>query len=414
MNFNLFFTKKHITIIFLIIIVPIMVFKGIEYYHIIDKQTDTPFADFYYQYSATIGAIDKSIIMYEFMNDINEFHPYTPTTALFYLPFILFSYEISALLFMILNFFIIFIIFFISIKFINIKTFNNIEFLFFLILFALFQPLWLNVKVGQINIILSLFVFLVFILYNSNLKHRRIIVSFIISAGFLIKISPIFLLLYFFLKKDWKIIIFTFLWMPFLILFSLLFMNLSEYIYFYNFKLPQYTQDFWITRTLNCKSLYSFLIRIFGHPLEYNLINNFENKIYFPFLIKPLNYFILFLLFITVVYYIKFNNSNYDTEVLIYSQIVLLSQFIYKASWNYTYTNILWTVVILYYIILKYKMYRIFVLYLFSFLLLNITFDFAKVYYPNNLYLIFTSPQLYAKFILFFISHYLILEVNRK
>lgn len=400
-----------ILIIFIIIIIPVLILKGIEYYNIIDPQTDTQFADFYYQYIAAKGALDRTTVLYDYMKHINEFHPYPPTTSFFYLPIIIFNYNVSSILFLILNYLIFLGIFFIVLRTFIINKINNIHIIVLLIILSFFQPIWLNFKAGQINLFLSFLIFIIFYLYHSKLKYKKYYVSFLIASGFLIKISPLFLLLYFFIIKDFKVIILTCLWIPLLIVFSLLFMSFNEYVYFYNYKLPQYTHDFWITRTLNCKSLYSFLIRIFGHPLEYNLLENLSAKLYYPKLIKPLNFLILLILFVIVTSYIRFKSMSFSKHILIYSQVVLLSQFIYKASWNYTYTNIMFTIAFLYFHIIEYKKIRYFIIFFIAYFLLNITFDFATVYYPNNYYLLLTAPQLYAKFILFFLTNHLIKKI---
>lgn len=389
-----------ITVAFILIILTI---KSIEYFHYINPEVNKPFFDFYYQYVAAQGALDRTHILYGYKN-VNEFHPYPPFASVLYMPFLNFNYEIAGILFLILNIFLIGVTVLLFYKIFYIPKITDYFFTLILIITFLYQPLWMNFKNGQINIFICFIIALIYFLDKKNIKYNNHLISLIIAIGFLVKITPVFLLLYFLFKKNYKVIILTCLYTIFCIVFSLLFMEANEYKYFFRKVILNYVQNWWIVATLNCKSLYSYILRIFGHSLEYP-----EGIFYFPKLIKPLTLLLLLLFLFLIFLQKKFiANKNIETDYLFYSQIILFSQLCYSAAWNYTFINILFSIIAIAISVITQKKFSSCLIFLFAYLLLNITPDMTKLHYTNKYLLLLTSPQLFGMIILFFLNYTLI------
>lgn len=402
--------QKKIYILITIILTVTLVFKSYEYFHyLIPESKNNPFFDLYYQYNAAQGAVDKDEVLY-YYKKLNIYHPYSPFTSVLYIPLINFNYYTASLIFLFFNISLLACILFLFRLILFKESINYAKLnLVFLIIFF-FQPLWINLKNGQNNILISFIFIIIYYLNLKSFKLKNLIISFFIAFGFLVKILPIFLFLYFIMKKNFKIIFLTFFWIGILILFSLIFMEFNEYVCYLTEVFPNYFKTNWLTKTLNCKSLYSYLLRIFGHSIEHP-----ESIYYFPKLIKPLNLLIIFYFFLFIIKYRKFCLlKDFCIDSLFYSQIILFSQICYAAAWNHTYINILFPLIITFYTILKKDNSYYYLTFIISYILLNLTFDVTKLTFSSKYILLLTSPQLFGLILLFFLSHFILNKECKK
>lgn len=124
--------------------------------------------------------------------------PYPPVTALFYMPFLAFSYPVSQSLFIIISYLSIFALIYIT-QLILIKRFILFDFLCIATLVLISFPFKFTLGMGQINILAFLLVIISFYLY---LKKYRLVAAILFTVGIIFKPIFGFILLFYILKKE--------------------------------------------------------------------------------------------------------------------------------------------------------------------------------------------------------------------
>src|SRR5258706_2814275 len=163
---------------------------------------------------------------------------YPIVTAIPYIPFLLFPYQISQGLFIILSFLAIPLIVFISLKIINAKYSLLIILLTSAFIFLSF-PTKFTLGMGQSNLLVYALLLFSFYLLGKSGKYGDLGG---IAFGLCLIIKPVlaFLILYFLLYRKWKFLLYAFLTVAFGFLCSLVFFNqgLSDYYYYFHTFLP--------------------------------------------------------------------------------------------------------------------------------------------------------------------------------
>jgi len=164
---------------------------------------------------------------------------YPMTFALFFIPFTFFTLESAAQIWLIIN------ICFIALCFyfcnIIVKNKNHLCWIAVsLVLMAFFNPLYYTLKLGQINVVI-LFLLLLSLFFITKQPEKKIYSLFIgvaLGVATLIKIFPVIILFYLFIKKKYKIVIIAVVTIIFLTTISGLIVGFDQEIQYYFKKLP--------------------------------------------------------------------------------------------------------------------------------------------------------------------------------
>lgn len=130
---------------------------------------------------------------------------YPPTTLVFYIPFAMLQYRVAQVIFIILSFLSLAVVIFISLK-ILVKKSNLYLFLTGLSLALLSFPTKFTFGMGQINLIAFFVVILSYYFYK---RGKMEISGLILSLAYLLKPVLIFMLLFFILKRRWRVVLYS-------------------------------------------------------------------------------------------------------------------------------------------------------------------------------------------------------------
>ncbi len=156
---------------------------------------------------------------------------YPPFAALIFTPLACFSYPIAKIVFSI---FIIFMLFLLCFHFVKQSKFiiQGEAILFIICSF----PVITTFERGQIDILIVCLTVFSFYLYN---RHKLIFPSsLLLATAICIKIFPIFTLIYYLYKKEFKLIIYTFVGTFLLFIAPLIYFNPTVYLHFFQVMLP--------------------------------------------------------------------------------------------------------------------------------------------------------------------------------
>jgi hypothetical protein len=222
--------------------------------------------------------------------------PYSPLWGIFLAPFALFSFPVAKLIWLAMNLLIVVWFIYQSIRWIkqsNLLTEKNYLIIAIPIIFFLnYMPIVQNLRVGQANLLALLFMTLSFIFYKDGKKN---LCGLMLAFAVLTKITPAFLILYWLIKKEYRVFLSTLISIAILwvITIPLLGIQLQLDYFHYYLRYPVYfLKDAMIM--INNISLYAWLTDYAkGTP---------------PFHLLPI---ILFILFLCVTLFIWFRRITY-------------------------------------------------------------------------------------------------------
>jgi len=342
----------------------------------------------------TEGALNPVQTLYNYKN-VNDFNPYPPFTYMLYIPIYKIPFHIASVIFHFVNLFFVFLIIKLYIYNSKLKLTQCLYIWFFALCFP---PLWFNIKVGQLNIFIGFIFFLIYYCEKKSYRYKNILISFLIAFGFLVKITPIFLIPYYLVKKKFEIIAYTVGMIILLVLFSLLFIEANEWMVYYNEIFSKYSNS-WVVRTINNQGIFPLYLRLFSTNLE-----NTIPIIYFP---KLLKFFSLLTNVIILIIFFKglyFSNKNFKLE---FSFSILFTQLMYGSNWIYTYSSLLLALIILFHFTF-FEQTKFFNKLIFSIgmFFLYVVFDFSKLNLKYKYELLLTVPLLYGNLILFVLNYF--------
>lgn len=154
---------------------------------------------FYYQ------ALQPDLGSYNPYNNGKFVLNYPPTAFLFFLPFSLIPYRIAEIIWTLLSYFALLGSIYFLLKSINKRVSIFIYLLIYSLAFLSF-PIKFNLGMGQVNFFILLFLCLNFFFYQ---KKRPYISGMFLAFAIAVKLTPMFLLLFFLKKRNFKIIFST-------------------------------------------------------------------------------------------------------------------------------------------------------------------------------------------------------------
>ncbi len=139
-----------------------------------------------------------------YVQDVNYFTPqsYPPFTLILFIPFTFLSYETASKLWVLFSILAAIYTIYLLSKILNPSFFSTIN-LFFSSLVFLSFPLKFTLGMGQINILALLLLTFAFYFIRKNKLYYS---GFFLALSFFIKFFPILLLVYFIIRKKWKIL----------------------------------------------------------------------------------------------------------------------------------------------------------------------------------------------------------------
>jgi hypothetical protein len=332
-------------------------------------------------------------------------HP--PFVALLLFPFSLLSFHNAIILYMLITILSILFIIFLSLKSENI----SLIYYPFLVLFIFsWPPFQVNLYLGQISIFITLFVTLGWFFYK---KGNENIAGFFIALATMIKFYPGFLLLFFLINKKYKALLSSLICMGIIFILTLI-VTKYDFIHFIFDVIPK-DVTYWGSNIENL-SINGFFSKLF---LPMRTYNNATALTVFvsPFLKNMLLYTTEgLLLFYAALHIRKYNND------LGFSLFIILSLLLSPLCWNYYFTLLILSFVILIKELIKRNDHYGMIFLGASLLLISIyafSVNFRKAVYTAHLYLLgnhssfidtltFYSLQFYGMVILLYLNFRLI------
>lgn len=220
-------------------------------------------------------------------------HVYPPFTSIFFVPFMVFSYDAAEILWVGVSIAMYMVSIMLLFSLFNRRITGSVEmFLFALLNFSYF-PLKFTFGMGQVNtfVLLCISLFLYFTLKRRNEMFAGSVIAFSIAM----KLFPILLLPYLLLRMKWRILVWFVATLAFVIFLSLLFFGYEIHAYFLNEVLPSLTggwKDYYYNQSIsglvsvlesdesNRKIWYQFLSGIFLLPVLVFLVVKRKNYLY--------------------------------------------------------------------------------------------------------------------------------------
>ncbi len=136
--------------------------------------------------------------------------PYTPFWAIYLLPFAPFPFSIAKQMWYVCNLAIVFWFVYLSIRWIKeYKLFRQIPSLAItipVVLFFNYMPIMSTLRVGQANLLTFLFMLLSIFFF---LKNQKYLCGFFLALAILTKLTPSFLILYWLIKREYRVVLAT-------------------------------------------------------------------------------------------------------------------------------------------------------------------------------------------------------------
>jgi len=266
---------------------------------------------FNHQMYTSIHYFNQQINSYGEINFFENYIPVTPFSAVFYVPFCFFKSLHAKLLFNILS---------LLLLCCSIYRLQNFHLLQSKIIYVLpvifFYPLYNNILQGQAYVLLCA---LLIEVYMASEKKQIFLASFLMALIISLKIFPVILLLYFLLKRNFKTVGLT-------VLFLLLFFFLSYFIlppdtisYYFSHVLPRlFNNDVVGTYYHGNQSVYTSLLQLFS----YDELSNPHPLVNYSFLIVIFeSLFVAFLL--TFIFLVRNKNTFLFFSFVLFSSLLL-------------------------------------------------------------------------------------------
>lgn len=199
------------------------------------------------------------------------------------------------------------------------KNYNKSFFLYFLSLFWTLRFIMDNYSLGQINILIT---FLIVLTLYFFINGKDIYAGLILGIAISIKLTPFLILFYFLCKREFRIILFTFMSLIFFLTIPSILIGLKKNL-FYIFQYYNVMTNFTDT-TINNQSLYITIKRLLSPiPPWNNLYVNIANLNEFQIKLITITIFGIILLFLCYLFRFRLLNRKENINFYEYSLIIL-------------------------------------------------------------------------------------------
>lgn len=268
-----------------------------------------------YYFNSEIGKLGET-------NYFENYIPVPPISALFYAPFCFFKPLIAKLLFNVLSLIVFCFSLYKLLKFMQAK---NPAIVLLPLLFL--YPLYNNILQGQTYLLITSAIMLAYV-YSQNNKTQT--PAILLACCILLKLFPVFIMLYFLISKKYKIVAYTLCYVLMFFLITLVFIDSEIVIYYYTHVVPRlFNNDVVGTYSSINQSLYSMLLNVFTESSVEKIV---------PLINLPILVPIIESIFVGVVLYYVYVNKT--TKSLFVFGLILFSSAIINR-YNTTYSLVL-------------------------------------------------------------------------
>ncbi len=304
---------------------------------------------------------------------------YPPVSELFYIPLAFLPYQVSQAIFTFISFFSIVGAIYLSIK----LAFGKVVWPYFLVFMGLAFlsfPTKFSLGMGQIN---SIVLLLLLLAYYLELKNKSVWGGIILGSSIILKPIFVFFLLFFALKKSWKIISVSLATVFIGIVTTLLFLNLGTWVSWFN------------------TGILPLVASLAGREVYYNQgVLGFISRIFTSLDVrKYLSEFVSILLVALASFYVLRKRSG----VLTLSLFIITLLIIDTTSWQHHFVWLIFPFIVLFSYLVKLKKVVFLGLICLAYLLVSWNFK-NPLYFPP----IILSNQFYGTIILWAINIYLL------
>ena len=361
------------------------------------------------------GKIFHEYKTYEGFTSINPF-VCLPFTGLILSPLTLFSFKTAYLIWFILNHIFLAVSFYLIFKTLNLKL-NLLNITIAIWLAGYSGVVFRTLTSGQVNIFLLFLISLIWYLYIRKWKR---LCGFFIAFAALFKLFPFILILYFALKKRWKIVTHSLLWIVILMIISVAivgvrihldFIPVLESMRYGKSTFAEYGATFYVDQAN--QSINALLNRLFAqNPHTTPLIDLGETANYLTYFFSGI------LLLFSIQIILKRTLQDKAPDELEYSSFILLGLLIPSLCWDHYLVIIYFPVfaVVKYISELENPILKIFVsipLFI-SVILMNLFFNFWNPLFTKGIWIFLMSIKLYGLLLLFFLVLTLMLTKSIK
>ncbi len=281
--------------------------------------------DFYVYYETTKDFFNYGLTPYfavlPKVKSEGQYFIYPPTFLIFFSPFAAIPVNIAEKLWIILNIFLFFLCgYWFTTKILNIKKTSQ-KLILFLMLYN-FNPFFLCIFVGQIDMLILFFLYISFYFI---IKNRENFIGIIIGILTLIKLTPIIFSLYFLFKRNLKAVGWLILTISVFVIISFLIFPAEIYYDFFDaISTVNENSDRYIM-PLN-KSIFGLLGRMFLDNRLFNAVIINSPSLFYFF------YFLVFIALLTIIFLrrTKLNNLEIFSLVILLSVITLPNALVYS------------------------------------------------------------------------------------
>ena len=310
---------------------------------------------------------------------------YPPIVLLLFLPFTILTFQMSEIVWTILNFIFLLSSLYMLSSILDVRFFSKINLLLMSLVFISF-PIKFSFGMGQINILVLM---LLVISYWLLVKKKEFLSGVFLGVSLVIKLFPLLLLVYFLLKHQKKIILGMIVVILLSVLLVLIFVPLKTSSQFITNILPSFLSS-WKLDYYN-QSLGGFIGRSFGTGNLANIL-----KIIFSFIFISITFFAV----------LKNKQKDFVSFSLKFGTLITASLMINTFSWQH---HFVWLIIPFFAMFSKCLKLKKKVLYLF---ILSISYVLVSINFPNPkiLPVIFQSHVFFGVLILFVLNVYLLLQ----
>lgn len=296
--------------------------------------------DFYHYYLASFAVLNNQnpyifVPQHYFNNNMQIIFNYPPTALFFFWPLSIFPIEMARIIWFGLNFIILGIVIYFSLKIMKIH--NTLNYILVFTLALLSFPIRHTFGMGQVSIILTLLIYLNFYFFK---KKNKIFAGLFLAGAILLKIFPVIFLVFYLLNKEWRIILSSLVFIIIGIVTITIFLESSVWTDFYKI-MPK--PDLFLQRANYYEqSISAFISRL---PILYSvkmvLFILFETFLFVIAVFKRFykntqNQFSLFIIFSVIG--LGFNWQHYFA-LLILPYILILKKIRYDSYKKFKYTS---------------------------------------------------------------------------
>jgi len=351
------------------------------------------------------GKIFHEYKQYEGFTSINPF-VYLPFTGLVLSPLTLFSFKTAYSIWFVLNHILLFVSLYLIFKTFSLRL-NLINLSIAIWLTGYSSVIYRTLTSGQVNIFLLFLITLIWFLYN---RDRKRLCGFFIAFASLFKLFPLILIIYFAIKKEWRIVAYSILWIIILMIISIAIVGFEIHLDFIpvlksmgygKSTFAEYGATFYVDHAN--QSINALLNRLFAeNPHTKPLIDLGETANYLTYFFSGL------LLLFSITIALKRTLQNKAPDELEYSAFVILGLLIPSLCWDHYLVIAYFPIfaIVKYISELENSMLQIFISVplIICAILMNIFFNFWNPLFTKGLWILLMSIKLYGLVFLFLLT----------